>query len=187
MYKVEDRAQRHAVSVPQGGRQFLAGLSRKIFLPALIGLAAVTASAQSLAPLNDNFANAQMISGTSGSVRSSDVNATAEANEPAHNGVGATNSIWFSWTAPSSAWYTFDTRGSTDKLGLNLNTVLGIYTNPPIDQLTAVGTSSNTGNPNDDDPTDLANGVSNTVSRVDFLAVGGTTYYIAVDSADGFG
>jgi len=45
--------------------------------------------------------------------------------------------------------------------------------------LTAVPTTSNTGNPNDDDP-------SGTVtSRVDFLAVGGTVYYIAVDSADG--
>lgn len=184
MYKVEEIVQRRAASRRTG--QYLAGLSRKMLLPVLIGLAAITASAQSLVPVNDNFANAQMISGPSGSVRGSDVNATAEVNEPAHNGVGATNSIWFSWTAPSSAWYTFDTRGSTDANGLNLNTVLGIYTNPPLDQLGAVGTTSNTGNPNDDDPSELANGMSKTVSRVDFLAVGGTTYYIAVDSAAGF-
>jgi uncharacterized delta-60 repeat protein/uncharacterized repeat protein (TIGR01451 family) len=185
MYKVEEIVERRAISCRRAG-SFFAKIGHKLFLQAFLGLIAVSACAQSLVPVNDNFANAQTITGPSGSVRSSDVNATAEASEPPHNNVGATNSIWFSWTAPSSAWYTFDTRGSTDKLGLNLNTVLGIYTNPPVDQLIAVGTISNTGNPNDDDPSELANGISNTVSRVDFLAVSGTTYYIAVDSADGF-
>ncbi|MDB6057142.1 MAG: Calx-beta domain protein, partial [Verrucomicrobiales bacterium] len=180
MYKVEDRAQRCAI--PRRAGQFLAGLSRKIFLPALIGLVAISASAQSVAPPNDNFANAQPISGPSGSVRGNDVGATAEASEPAHNGIAATNSIWFVWTAPTSAWYTFDTRGSTDPNGHNLNTVLGIYTNAPIDQLGAVPTTSNGGNPNDDDQSANANGETNTISRVDFQAKGGTTYYIAVDS-----
>lgn len=180
MYKVEDRAQRRAVSRRAG--QFLAGLSRKIFLPALIGLAAFSASAQLLAPPNDNFANARPISGASGSVHGSDIGATAESGEPAHNGDAAKNSIWFVWTAPTTAWYTFDTRGSTGPNGNNLNTVLGIYTNAPIDQLGAVPTTSNSGNPNDDDQSANANGETNTVSRVDFQAKGGTTYYIAVDS-----
>src|SRR5690349_10984004 len=59
-------------------------------------------------PANDNFANAQIISGCSGSVNGTNVGATKESGEPNHlsttndpNG-GGTRSIWYQWQAPST-------------------------------------------------------------------------------------
>ena len=121
-------------------------------------------------PANDNFANAQVINGCSGSVNGTNVGATKEAGEINHLSTtndpnGGTRSIWYSWQAPSSGSVTFDTQGST------FDTVLGIYTGNAVNNL-----AGNVIGQNDDQvPGSLR------TSTITFTAVGGTTYKIAVD------
>lgn len=75
-----------------------------------LGLAALTASAQTNPPANDNFANAQVISGLSGSVtNANNTGATLEPGEPSSiitdvhdSGVNVGASIWFAWTATAN-------------------------------------------------------------------------------------
>ncbi|KYC42820.1 hypothetical protein WA1_11880 [Scytonema hofmannii PCC 7110] len=110
-------------------------------------------------PSNDNFENRIVLTGNSGSSTSNNVGATAEAGEPTQS--SNTNSVWWSWIAPSSGLVSFDTIGSL------FDTYLSVYTGDSINSLALVAS-------NDD-----ANG--NRTSRVRFTATGGTTYYIAVD------
>ena len=138
---------------------------------ACIFLAAAPVCAQT--PANDNFADAEAISGVSGSVAGSNIGATPEPGEKTILGFG-TSSIWYVWTAPADGDYTFDTEGSTGGgPGGFMDTLLGVYTGDAVDNLTVVAE-------NDDInyPTDPA-------SRVTFTASAGTVYYIAVDSYGG--
>jgi len=59
-----------------------------------------------IVPANDNFANAQPLSGTSGSVNGTTVGATVEPGEQV---VGLTGTVWYRYTAPSTGygWVTF--------------------------------------------------------------------------------
>jgi len=136
----------------------------------LLGWSSSTSWAQ---PANDNFANAQVISGPNGSVTGNNINATLEPGEPATVGgspCGA--SVWYSWTAPSSGVITFNTFGSTSVVNTgDLDTVLGIYTGASVDNLTLVAG-------NDDANSTTLN------STVTFQAAAGTTYMIAVDGFD---
>lgn len=116
-------------------------------------------------PANDNFANAQVAVGVSGSINGSNVGATKETGEPTIAGNDGGASVWYTWTAPANMTVTFATLGS------DFDTIMGIYTGNSVDALTLVGD-------NDD-----ANGATVT-SAVTFNAAGGTKYYIAVD---GFG
>lgn len=117
--------------------------------------------------INDNFANATVISGSSITVTGSNVGATKEAGEPNHGGNSGGKSIWYSWTAPTSGAATIDTHGST------FDTLLGVYTGTSVSALTTIAS-------NDDDP---AGGT--TTSKVKFNAVAGTVYMIAVDGYGG--
>jgi len=120
---------------------------------------------QAAAPANDMFANAQAISGTSGSATGSTTYATKEPGEPNHAGNPGGASIWYSWTASATGTATIDTSGS------NFDTLLGIYTGSAVNALTTVAS-------NDDAP-----GV--TTSKTSFAAMAGTTYQIAVDGYNG--
>jgi beta-glucanase (GH16 family) len=122
-----------------------------------------------VAPANDNFANATVISGTSATVTGSNIAATKEAGEPNHAGDPGGSSVWWAWTAPADGTVSIDTHGS------NFDTVLGVYTGSSVSTLTAVP-----GGSNDDDP---AGGT--TTSAVSFAVTAGTTYWIAVDGHGG--
>jgi hypothetical protein len=113
------------------------------------------------APANDNFANAAILVGSPATATGSNVGATAEAGEPDHDSSG-TNSVWYSWIAPSSG------HAKVDLCGSDFDTVLGIYTgtSPAQADLTFVGS--------DDD------GQCDDTSEVSFEAVAGTKYMIAV-------
>src|ERR1051326_804300 len=87
---------------------------------------------------NDCFANAQLISGQWGSVLGTNIGASAEFGEPAHAGFTSSNSIWYVWTAPEDGEVTFDTLGSLDNLGVNLDTVLAVYTGSSLGNLLQV-------------------------------------------------
>lgn len=119
----------------------------------------------SAAPANDNFVNAIVISGTSGTVSGTTVNATKEGGEPDHGGNVGAASIWYQWTAPVSGQVSFDTFGS------NFDTLLGIYTGASVSSLTTIAEDDDSG--------------PNLTSRIIFNAVAGTTYFIAIDGFDG--
>lgn len=113
-------------------------------------------------PANDNFANAQTISGNVGRVTGTNVNATKEWTEPQHAGNIGGKSVWYKWTAPFAGTATFMTTGSS------FNTLLGVYTGTIVSALTAVASNNNVS-------------TTNLTSTLTFKAVAGTTYRIAVD------
>lgn len=116
-------------------------------------------------PVNDNFANAQLISGCSGSVSGTNVAATKEPGEPFHepdDNPGG-RSVWYQWTAPASTDVTITTAGS------DYDTLLGVYTGNAVGSLTLIKNND-----------DVELGII-TTSTVTFPANAGTTYKIAVD------
>jgi len=114
---------------------------------------------------NDNFADAQVISGSSGFITTPDnVDATTEPGEPYFEGG---RSIWYQWTAPVGGYATFDTCGT------NYSTALGVYTGESLDALTEVaGTPYLNFECPDGSP----------AAQVTFQVTAGTTYHIAVAS-----
>ncbi len=143
----------------------LAALSGKVQSGGELNLAAALTSTDSR-PLNDDFANRAVLSGNNVVVRSSNVGATFEASEPAHAGVAASTSLWWTWTAPATGSVVTDTAGS------GFDTVVGIYTGSAVNALQAVASNDN------------ASGTV-TTSRIVFNAVAGTTYQIAVAGKNG--
>jgi len=107
-------------------------------------------------PANDNFANAQVVSGPSGFVSGSNAGATKEPGEPNHGGNPGGSSVWYRWTAPNSDPLSFYVSDSTF--------TLGAYTGSSVSSLTTVGGGR---------------------SSVSFTPVTGTLYYIAVDGFNG--
>src|SRR5207244_11517476 len=67
------------------------------------GFSAADAGKRALgAPVNDNFVNAQAITGSSATATGSNVGGTKEAGEPVHAGNTGGKSVWYTWTAPTS-------------------------------------------------------------------------------------
>ncbi|MCC6414443.1 MAG: immunoglobulin domain-containing protein, partial [Opitutaceae bacterium] len=111
-------------------------------------------------PANDNFADAELMTGASTTANGTTVGATGETGEPIHyNSNGTASSIWYRWTAPASGNVTIDTLGST------IDTVLAVYTGTALANLTSLGS--------DDDAVGLA-------SRLTLPVESGITYYIVV-------
>jgi FG-GAP repeat len=115
------------------------------------------------APANDNFANAEVISGTQVHISRSNASATKETGEPLHGGIGAA-SVWFKWTATTNGLAAF----STNRSQTNLDTLMGVYTGAAITGLQIACVDDNIGT------ADLRSFCRATVNA-------GTTYYIAVD------
>jgi len=123
------------------------------------------------APPNDNFVNAQIVTGNSGTVTGTNAFATKETGEPDHSpdGEPSGKSIWYRWTAPNSGTVTMTTVGS------NYDTLLAIYGGTSVCALGApIAANDDENNPG---------GIL--TSRVQFSAVGGTTYQITVDGYGG--
>jgi hypothetical protein len=116
------------------------------------------------APANDNFAGRTVLTGNSPSATGSNVAATSETGEPAHFGMPASHSLWWSWQAPASGLLVIDTAGSA------FDTVLAVYTGLNLSTLVPV-----VGN-------DDAGGLL--TSRISFPVTVGVAYRIALD---GFG
>lgn len=115
---------------------------------------------------NNNFTNAQIIPGSTGSVSGNNTGATKESGEPNHAGNPGGASVWYQFQAPASGTLTITTAGS------NFDTLLGVYTGSTVSGLTTIASND------DASPSDLS-------SRVTFSLVGGTTYRIAVDGYNG--
>jgi hypothetical protein len=146
----------------------------KFFLTAIMILTALT-SVSALAPANDNFADAHNLgSPLSGFIIGDNTGATQETDEPSHYTTNNNKqSVWYKWTAPVTRSMAFDV--SED----NFASAFAIYTsnvaNPTFAQLTKVQSNS-----------DLS-GYQYSGSRINFWALSGKTYYIAVDFANAGG
>lgn len=125
---------------------------------------AIAAAAQ---PANDNFANAEVITGLQFHAQRTNMNATKESGEPNHAGNIGGKSIWFKWTAPMSRIMNI----TTNRSGNNLDTTMHLYTGTSLNSLTSVTFNNNIS------PSLL----QNARSYIRFTATAGTTYYIAVD------
>ncbi len=114
---------------------------------------------------NDNFANALVITGASGTVSASSRGATRQVDETNHAGIFGSNSIWFAWTAPRSGAAIFQTIGS------GFDTLLGVYTGTAVSALSLVAADNDS--------------AGSGASRVTFNCVSNTTYRIALDGPSG--
>jgi Immunoglobulin domain len=113
-------------------------------------------------PVNDNFAYAQVLTGTAAFVSGTTTLATKQPGEPNHGGNTGGASVWYSWTAPASGLFSLSTAGSS------FDTLLAVYTGSKVAQLSVVAS-----NPA---PVDVP---------LSFEAVQGVTYEIAVDGYNG--
>ena len=143
---------------------------------ALGGLALFAPVALAAPPANDNFANAQTLSGLPVTVTGTNVGATSEAEEPDHSpgysGSGGFlgSSVWYSWQSPSTAIVSIATCDS------DYNSVLAVYKGSTLAGLTELESDAAFGYPDCDfyDPR----------GEVTFKAFAGTTYRILVDGWD---
>ncbi len=111
---------------------------------------------------NDDFADAQAISGSSGLITGLNIFATEESDEPIRDySDEVAYTMWFKWTAPSDVKSAIFHTCHSD-----FDTVLGVFTGSSRLALTRVAA--------DDDLCD------NLTSKVKFAVTGGTTYYICV-------
>lgn len=122
--------------------------------------------APSAAPSNDLFAAAQVLSGTSGNLVATNANASTEFGEPLHAKQPGGASVWYRWQAPSNGVFALTTAGST------FDTLIGVYTGSSIGTLTEIVS-------NDNENADVK------TSQAQFSAIGGVTYYIAIDGYSG--
>ena len=115
-------------------------------------------------PANDNFANAQVITGCNPTVTGTNVGATKEPSELIHflNSASSARSVWYQWQAPTTGSVIIDTSGST------FDTILAVYTGDTLGTLSFVA--------NNDDES-----ATSTISRVTFNATAGVVYRIAID------
>ena len=141
---------RHGLSGPA---RALAGLALGV---AAVGL--TSAPAMAAPPSNDNFVDAQTLSGSSDSASQDTTEATREPGEPEVR--YGEHSIWYSWTAPSAGSVSIDTVGS------DFDTTLGVFTGDAVNALTTIATN--------DDYYGLQSWVSLDVTA-------GATYRIQVD------
>ena len=125
----------------------------------------VTVSGTVMRPSNDDFANATVISGAVGSTAGSNINATYQPGEPLTAvRASATNTIWWTWTAPASGSVQFNTIASEV-----YDTVMGIYTGTSVSALTRVAAND-----------DCRESRGYSQSSNSFTVVSGTKYHIAV-------
>lgn len=140
-----------------------------VALVTLALLAALTpSSVLGAAPGNDNFANATVLTGTSGSIDGTTLEATDEVNELVYLNAWA-NGVWYSWTNGSrkAVVATFDTCTAAT-YDTALDVYAGLGSGPPD----WGDTSRQLVAGNDD-----ACGLQSTVA---FFAAPGTTYWIRV-------
>ena len=110
-------------------------------------------------PMNDNLANAQVLSGTISSVLGYNGSATTEVSEPSNNG---RNSLWYEWTAPENGAVILEARGSYNDMNLSVYQA-GSASSLSYKQLNLVASDTGVAAP-----------------TVKFLAAAGVTYVFAV-------
>jgi hypothetical protein len=118
-------------------------------------------------PANDDFEDACVIGNETGAVNGSNINGTKEPGESRYLTTGSGASVWYEWTAPQTASYTFRLTG-------NFNAQASIF--EPL-----VATSSF---PNFPSLNQMAE-ISVPSLSTTFNAVAGDQYFIVIDGTDG--
>jgi hypothetical protein len=136
------------------------------YLVSAHGSRAMGATAANVAPLNDDFADAEVLVGAAGARGGTTAGATLEAGEDHLYSVQG--SVWFGWKAPWSGWATFRTCGA------RFDTELEVYTGPSLLGLERVYSHDGAC-------------VRGRASGADFNAAAGTVYRIAVGGFRGEG
>jgi len=131
---------------------------------AVLFVAIAPGTALAAPPPNDNFANAETLTGRFGYAEGDNTEATKEPGEPNHAGNAGGASVWYAWTAPSAG------RATISLCYSEFDTLLAVYTGDQLTQLEEVAANDN---------------YCGEASRVTFTTVAGTTYRIAVDGANG--
>lgn len=128
----------------------------------------VSATFIRISPPNDDFANAQLISGADASVNGTTRDATREdPGEPRHSAAWTgDHTVWYSWTAPRTGEWNLDTCQA------NIDSILAVYTGDRLDSLTKIR----------DDNNGCSSGFG---SKLTFRATAGATYRIVVGDAGG--
>jgi hypothetical protein len=113
-------------------------------------------------PANDQFANRTLLLGSNVVASGYNIGATAQPGEPDHSGfgAGASNSVWWAWTAPRNGI------ARLNSLGTTYSPVIGIYSGSSVSALTQI-----------------ASGVF--VTQIDFAVTNGVSYAIAFDGLSG--
>lgn len=138
------------------------GVTYRIAIDGFNGASGPIQLGWAVSPPNDDFANAEIISGESGTVDGTTAWATREPGEPNHGGGLGGSSVWYQWTAPQ----TMRVRFYPSRISRPL---FGIYTGNSVNALSKVTNGSICGAP-EWEP-----------SYCVFNAIGGTTYHIAID------
>jgi hypothetical protein len=115
------------------------------------------------APVNDNFATATVLTGESGTASGHNYEATMEVDEttPWSQFYDLNSSVWWSWQAPSTGTYAFDSTG-------DFYNYIFVYSGTDLNSLTALAGNEYVDYDND------------TIDRIVFKATAGVTYHIAV-------
>jgi len=117
-------------------------------------------------PFTDNFAGPNnLIGGSSGVGRGSNLDSSREAGEPFHAGRLGTNSVWLTWRPTVSG------AAILSALGSDFDTLLAVYTGSSVGTLTEVAGDNDDG--------------GFLTSQVKFYATTGTEYHIVVDGFRG--
>lgn len=136
-----------------------------------IAVALGCASAFAQAPANDHRAAAQIISGASGRVTGTNVNATKEPGEISNPFNVGGRSIWYAWTATSTESVRFDT------VGTGFDTILAVYATNASGVFALIGAQDN---PNTGFLDSSGGYLESRVNLAAPLTVG-RTFFIAVD------
>lgn len=127
-------------------------------------------------PVNDDFLSSSPLAGTAVEVAGTTVGATRESFEPDHAGQSATNSVWFTWIAPTN-YVRNGAIATVTSAGSDFDTVLAIYTNSTGTNLDSLVLVTN------NEERAVAPEPPSGDSSVTFPPVPGTTYHIALDGA----
>jgi len=133
----------------------------KIILILTLCILASAAQTNAAPPANDNLANASVLSGASGTTSATTSEATTETGESYHTTsdyIKVHKTVWFSWTATQTKPAVFEVTSSSFDAAMDVETG-NAY---PIDSL------------------NVNNDAIGNRPRIEFMAVIGTTYKIAV-------
>jgi hypothetical protein len=129
---------------------------------------AIAPSAFAAPPPNDDFANAQTLTGPTATTSGTNIAATVEPGEPWHAGVPASSSVWYRLATPGPGQISLNTCDA------DFNSVLAVYTGSSVGFLGPVASNDNS--------SACPNGVGSSVSFHQGFA---TTFSIAVDGYGG--
>ncbi|MBS0662076.1 MAG: S8 family serine peptidase, partial [Verrucomicrobia bacterium] len=151
-----------------------AGTTYQIAIGTKGGSPGLTVFAIGVVPPNDDFVNAQLVSGRTFRVSATTFNASTESGETLAMSHGAGHTVWYKWVAPSSG--TFGLYLYSDLADM----LAGVYNAFPSSQSRVAY--------NDDAADQILsgtyNGAVNSASLVRFAATAGTTYYFQVDTTN---